>query len=322
MLYVNLIINYKYIEIYLIDIYNILYDIVEYCRISLNRRDFLIKNKFKKIVVTSLLTTMLSSSFIISNAESYKVFIDAGHGGKDNGASHNGYLEDVINLQIAQKLKNELLNEGLKVEMSRNNDTYLSLSSRTIKSNNSNADIFISIHQNAASNKSAHGIETYYFGDKSKKLASIIHKSIINSTNANDRNISQANFQVLRNNKKTSILLECGFISNLSEGYKLSSAKYQNKLVDGIVDGVKNYFNINTKNNLNTSNSTNNTQNYSSKFATALNTVSIMSDRGKNFKVIGTLPQGTKVKIIDTKFDWHKIEYNGKYGYVSGVYVK
>lgn len=56
--------------------------------------------------------------------------------------------------------------------------------------------------------------------------------------------------------------------------------------------------------------------------ATALNTVNIMSDRGKNFSIIGTLPQGTKVKVIDTKFDWHKIEYNGRYGYVSGVYVK
>ena len=52
--------------------------------------------------------------------------------------------------------------------MSRNNDTYLSLSDRTIKSNNSDANIFISIHQNAASTTSANGIETYYLGDKNK----------------------------------------------------------------------------------------------------------------------------------------------------------
>lgn len=127
---------------------------------------------------------------------------------------------------------------------------------------------------------------------------------------------------MLRDNKKTSILLECGFISNPSEAYKLNTAEYQNKLVDGIVLGVKKYFNINNKNNVNTSNSTNSTQNDNSKLATALNTVNIMSDRGKNFSIIGTLPQGTKVKVIDTKFDWHKIEYNGRYGYVSGVYVK
>ena len=58
--------------------------------------------KLKKVTLTSILTAMLASSFTISNAESYKVFIDAGHGGKDNGSSHNGYLEDVLNLQIAQ----------------------------------------------------------------------------------------------------------------------------------------------------------------------------------------------------------------------------
>ena len=74
------------------------------------RRDILTNKKLKKVALTSILTAMLASSFTISNAESYKVFIDAGHGGKDNGSSHNGYLEDVLNLQIAQKLKNKLIN--------------------------------------------------------------------------------------------------------------------------------------------------------------------------------------------------------------------
>ena len=282
----------------------------------------MLKSKFKKIALTSILTTMLSSSFIIANAESYKVFIDAGHGGKDNGTSHNGYVEDVINLQIAHKLKNRLINEGLEVEMSRDSDTFLSLSERAYKSNNSDADIFISIHQNAASNSSANGIETYFLGSRNKALATAVHNSILNSTNANDRSVRQANFQVLRDNNKVAILLECGFISNPSEGYKLNTSQYQNKVVDGIVSGVKNYFNINNRNNVSTSNSSNSTQSDSYKLATALNTVNVMSDRGKHFTVIGTLPQGAKVKIINTKFDWHKIEFNGKYGYVSGVYVK
>ena len=282
----------------------------------------MLNSKFKKVALTSILTTILSSSFIIANAESYKVFIDAGHGGRDNGASYNGYVEDVINLQIAHKLKNRLINEGLEVEMSRNSDTSMSLSERAYKSNNSDADIFISIHQNASSSASANGIETYYLGSRNKALATAVHNSIINSTSANDRSVREANFQVLRDNNKVSILLECGFISNQSEGYKLSTEQYQNKVVDGIVSGVKNYFNIDNKNNVNISNSTNSTQISSSKLATALNTVNVMSDRGKHFTVIGTLPQGSKVKIIDTKFDWHKIEFNGKYGYVSGVYVK
>lgn len=266
----------------------------------------MINKTLKKIAAASILTTILAANFTISNAASYKIFIDAGHGGKDNGSTHNGYFEDAINLEIAQKLKDKLIDEGLKVEMSREDDTYLSLSKRAIKSNNSDADMFISIHQNASLNKNANGIETYYMGDKNKSLATTIHKSVIDYTNANDRNIKIKNLQVLRDNKKPSILLECGFISNPSEGYKLSTDKYQDKVVDGIVDGIKKYFNISD----------------SSKYATALNTVNIMSDRGKNFNVIGTLPRGTKVKIIDTKFDWHKIEYKNRYGYVSGVYVK
>ncbi|MGL6106429.1 SH3 domain-containing protein [Romboutsia sp.] len=47
-----------------------------------------------------------------------------------------------------------------------------------------------------------------------------------------------------------------------------------------------------------------------------------MSDRDKNSKVIDSLPKGCKVQVIDSKFDWLKIEYNGKIGYISGVYVK
>jgi len=286
----------------------------------------LANNKLKKFAVTSLLTTMLTSNFVIANAESYKVFIDAGHGGVDNGSSYYGYLEDVINLEIAHKLKNRLINEGFEVEMSRNDDTYVSLSERASKSNNSDSDMFISIHQNAATATSANGIETYYYNHRNIQLANAIHNSIINSTDANNRNVRKGNFLVLRDNNKPSILLECGFISNKSEGYKLNTSEYQNKIVDGIVSGVKKYFNMSDKTDISTSTSSNQSnyeqQNDSSSFATALNTVDVMSDRGKNFTVIGTLPQGTKVKVIDTKFDWHKIEFNGRYGYVSGVYVK
>ena len=203
--------------------------------------------------------------------------------------------------------------------MSREDDTYLSLSKRAIKSNNSNADMFISIHQNASLNKSANGIETYYIGDKNKSLATTIHKSIIDYTNANDRNIKRGNLQVLRDNKKPSILLECGFISNPTEAYRLNTSEYQNKLVNGIVIGIKKYFNIDS---INKSSSNKSSKISTSKFAVALNSVNVMSDRGKNFNVIGKLPVGTKVKVIDTKFDWHKIEYKNGYGYVSGVYVK
>ena len=278
----------------------------------------MLKKSFKNILSASVLVSALTLSSTISNASTYKVFIDPGHGGKDNGSSYNGYLEDNINLQISKKLASKLTNEGIDVEISRNDDTYLSLRERAFMSNNSNADLFISIHQNASLNKNANGIETYYLKNHSKSLANAIHQNVIDSTNANNRKVKIGNFQVLRDNNKPSILLECGFISNPIERYKLSTSDYQEKLVNGVVNGVKEYLNISTSNN--TSSTSN--KDYSYRYAYVLNTVNVMSDRGKNFSVIGTLPQGTKVKVIDTKFDWHKIEYNGRYGYVSGVYVK
>lgn len=272
----------------------------------------------RKFTVASILVSSLIFSYTISNASTHNVFIDAGHGGKDNGSSYNGYLEDNINLQIARRVESKLMLEGFKVEMSRNDDTYVSLSDRAFKSNNSSADVFISIHQNASLNKKANGIETYYLSQGNKDLADIVHKNLITYTNATDRGVRKGNFQVLRDNRKPSILLECGFISNQSEGDKLNSAIYQDKLASAIVDGIKDYLKVSD---LDTSTSSSNKANVSN-YATALNDVNVMSDRGKNFEVIGKLPRGTKVEVIDTKFDWHKIKYKNGYGYVSGVYVK
>lgn len=263
----------------------------------------------KKSILSVILAGIFISTSTISNAQGYKVFIDPGHGGRDNGSSHNGYLEDQLNLQIAKKVEAKLKEEGISVEMSRDTDKYVSLSDRNIKANNSGADLFISIHQNAGFTSDASGIETYYLNDNDI-LAKNLQDSLVDYTNARDRGIKTKNLQVLRDSKIPAVLLECGFISNKTEGYRLSTKDYQEKIADGIVDGIKTYFGIN--NNSKTSN-----------IGMALNHgVAVKSDRGSMFETIGYLSAGTKVQIIDTKYDWHKIKYGNSYGYVSAVYVK
>ncbi|MGL4911831.1 MAG: N-acetylmuramoyl-L-alanine amidase, partial [Romboutsia sp.] len=238
------------------------------------------------------------------------------------------YIEDSINLQIANEVRDELEKEGIDVEMTREDDTYVSLSKRANKSNHSDADLFISIHQNASENKNAQGIETYYMGDSNKSLANYIHQNVIESTKGNDRNVREKNLQVLRDNQKPAILLECGFISNNTDGYRLSTKDYQEKLASGIVKGIKAYLDETNSNKMNSNSNTsnndikNNISNDTNNYLVVLNDVNIMSDRGKNFDVLGTLDKGTKIEVIDTKFDWHKIKYKDGYGYVSGVYVK
>ncbi|MGL5346119.1 MAG: N-acetylmuramoyl-L-alanine amidase [Peptostreptococcaceae bacterium] len=271
----------------------------------------------KNLIISALalIVCVAVPNMIYSNPATHTVFIDAGHGGHDNGTAHNRYVEDKINLEISNIVAKKLEKQNIKVELSRDTDEYISLAKRANMANKSNADLFISIHQNGSNSKSANGLETMYMGNN-ESLAKTMQQNLIKSTNANDRGHKKANLQVLRDNKLPAVLIECGFISNVNEGYKLSTVAYQEKVANGIVNGIIEYLNLdNSSTPRNSSNSTSNSR-------TVLNSVNVMSDRDKNSKVLGTLSQGTKVEVINEKFDWLKIKYNGQIGYVSGVYVK
>ena len=105
-------------------------------------------------------------SFLLGNKKSPLVVIDAGHGGKDLGAKgHRGLREKDVNLAIALRLKDVLKSRyKYRVILTRKNDIFIPLPGRGKIANDSNADVFISVHANAASRRGAHGIETYYLG--------------------------------------------------------------------------------------------------------------------------------------------------------------
>ncbi len=94
------------------------------------------------------------------------IVVDAGHGGKDQGAkSAKGLHEKDVNLTIARHVKTILVNRfKYQVVMTRKDDTFIPLKERSAIANNRNAELFVSIHANAAERKSAHGIETYFLG--------------------------------------------------------------------------------------------------------------------------------------------------------------
>ena len=262
----------------------------------------------------------------------YKVFIDPGHGGYDNGAVENGVLEDEINLQISKKIEAKLKAKGVQVKMSRYDDTYLSLTDRTRMANNWGSDIFVSIHQNSATNSSANGIETYYYSSRqdSRELATEIQNDLIQATNGVNRGVKTANYAVIKTASMSSSLVECGFISNQTEAINLSSSSYQDKVADGIVNGIMDYLETNVilnnsggNTNNNTSNNTGNsnaitTQSGTIKVNGALN---VRSGAGTNYSVIGSLSNGAKVEIVETSGSWYKIKYGSGYGYISKDYV-
>lgn len=91
------------------------------------------------------------------------VVIDAGHGGKDHGATgHRGLKEKDVNLGIAKKVADRLKKVGIKVALTRDEDEYISLDERAQLANEKQASVFVSIHANAAESRAARGVETYF----------------------------------------------------------------------------------------------------------------------------------------------------------------
>ena len=111
-----------------------------------------------------------------------KICIDPGHGGYDPGAvNHNvGVTEKALSLKIAALLGGELASRGYDVFFTRELDTFIPLGFRTKIANNEKADLFISIHLNAAADPAAQGIETWYYegSRESERLAAIVQREV------------------------------------------------------------------------------------------------------------------------------------------------
>ena len=177
------------------------------------------------------------------------IVIDAGHGGEEEpGCIFNNIYEKTICLQIAEKLQEKLEKEYSRVIMTRTEDVNVYLNERARIANREDADIFISIHQNALENDVVtSGIETWYNPVKdtqSKILAKNIQENIIKTTNAKDLGIKESEgLIVTKNTLMPSCLVETGFLSSTEERKKLISSEYQDKIVEGIYNGIKSYFN-------------------------------------------------------------------------------
>lgn len=200
------------------------------------------------------------------NYGNYKnvVFLDPGHGGRDPGAVYNGLREKDLNMSIYRKLRSELEKLGYTVLTSRDSDVYVDyVTERSEMVNKTDADLFISIHFNATGVPGANrsGVETYIYEpdddikprinkvahddptrlSESKRLADNIHNSIVSVAGANDRGVHGSNYAVLRETIKPAVLLELGYMDS-PEYKKISDDKYQNKLVEGIVTGLRNFY--------------------------------------------------------------------------------
>lgn len=94
-----------------------------------------------------------------------RVVLDAGHGGKDAGATSPGLSEKEVTLDIGNRLRDLLMKNGFEVVVTRSDDRTIALKDRASLANDSRSDIFVSIHVNTIlKHVSSHGVETYYLG--------------------------------------------------------------------------------------------------------------------------------------------------------------
>lgn len=177
------------------------------------------------------------------------IVVDAGHGGEDSGCLGFGIYEKDINLQIALRVKRNLEKRGFRVMMPRETDEFLTKEERVELANSYQADAYVSIHQNTyeGSDKSVSGIETWYDGaDESRdnaRFAELIHQQTINSTRANERVLWDiSDLYVTNKTLMPACLIETGFLTNRRECRLLSTEEYQEKIAEGIAEGIEMYF--------------------------------------------------------------------------------
>lgn len=150
------------------------------------------------------------------------VVLDAGHGGHDPGAVGNGFTEKERALTLTKYVDAELKNIGIRTLLTRDNDTFVSLSGRANVANRNKATVFVSFHLNAAT-PSAGGYESFTYTKvdaNTKRLQDLLHNgamAVLSKFGIKDRGKKQANLAVVRETTMPAVLTENGFISSADD---------------------------------------------------------------------------------------------------------
>ena len=219
--------------------------------------------------LAKLIDPVLRPNFIQKAGDFRTVILDAGHGGKDPGATNPLGTEANYNVKLAIRLKKLLEAKGFKVKMVRESDRYYSLQQRVSIANSVKENaIFVSLHFNSGDRRQARGIETFtlsppgvsHYGKRLKAsdaqtktgnqhdsaniaLATAIHGSVLRRLGKNtlDRGIKRARFSVLSGVIHPAVLFEGGFMSHPYEARLIANESYQAAIAQGMVDAIVRY---------------------------------------------------------------------------------
>ena len=219
---------------------------------------------FSLVDVNAVLRPLFATSQSVRRHALRKIVLDPGHGGFDRGAAGSRIIEKDFSLRLAQRTAEILRRCGYTVLLTRNSDRLIPLNNRAAFANSARADIFVSLHCNASTDRRADGIESYCLtpagaaSTNQKRISTVkcpgnkldpnnfllafeLHRSLLNRTRANDRGVRRGRFAVLRDLNMPGALLEVGFLSNPAEETRLRNAAYVEQLARGIAVGIINY---------------------------------------------------------------------------------
>lgn len=190
------------------------------------------------------------------------IVVSPGHGvygaggAIDRGAVSpiNGLDEVDFNTPLSLKLRDKLEAAGATVIMIRDTEgpINMSLYERSVLTNNANADAFVEIHGDSAANAAAKGIGTWIYTDNTRlttaaqkdmrnEFGSVMNQALANTT-GQPAYVKYGNFSVIRETEVPCVLVECGFLTNAEDAARLATDAYQEKLAQGIYNGLANYF--------------------------------------------------------------------------------
>ncbi|MFI3208195.1 MAG: N-acetylmuramoyl-L-alanine amidase [Eubacteriales bacterium] len=192
---------------------------------------------------------------VVEEASKGRIVIDPGHGGADPGkVGINGALEKNINLVVSLLIREELQDRGYEVIMTREEDTgtladeafnkEADLAARVETVNESEPDLVVSIHQNSYTSESVKGPQVFYYSNsvEGQMAAQIIQEELWELDPDSIRQIAENDsYYLLTRTSYTTVIVECGFLSNTSDAQKLIDPTYQQQLAETIVDGIERY---------------------------------------------------------------------------------
>lgn len=202
-----------------------------------------------------------SAAVISSTNDKHVVMIDAGHGGYDPGAiTSQGIYEKEINLQIAKKVRDLLVPSGITILLTRDQDEdyvpdsvrgkitkkQIDLNYRIAKAVEASADVFVSIHVNSTVAGNSSGAETFYHfsSEEGKKLASYIQQELVKIAGMHRRVAKPGDFYIIKYTSMPAVIVEVGYLSNVTERKKLQQSWYQEQVARGIAKGIATYLEV------------------------------------------------------------------------------